>query len=173
MRQNAPNRVRGVILPPCSTPGRPYLECWATSLNPHPQERLRATVATKGHKEYSITIRFHRIVKAGRDLCIHLLQLLLKQGCLQQAAHSHIQVAFEHLQRRRSHSISVQHEPVLHCLHCKVLPDIKTEPCVPVYAPCPGTRHHRKEPGFSLDHSFIHIDEIHLEPFIGYVVSDP
>ena len=42
--------------------------------------------------------KIHRLVEVGWDLWVHLVQLLLKKGHLQQGAQEHILVAFEDIQ---------------------------------------------------------------------------
>jgi len=89
----------------------------------------------------------HRMVGIGRDICGWSSPTpLLKQGCLEQAAHELVQVGLAYLQRRRLHNLPGQPVPVLrHPQREEILPHVQTElpmlQFVPI-APCPVTGHH-------------------------------
>jgi len=72
---------------------------------PYFQKLYRLTTFLDGSK--GVCFEKHRIVEVGRDLWRSPIPTpLLKQSHLEQAAHDHVQMAFEYLQGWRLHSFS-------------------------------------------------------------------
>ena len=86
----------------------------------------------------------------GRDLWVHLLQFLHKQGHTQQGTQAHIQAAFEDLQGGDSIASGQPMQAVQHLCTEKIFADAQGKPPVCQFvsiASCPGIGHHWKEPG--------------------------